>query len=866
MPFDNVVEPLMESVRRNPEKTAVVFEGDEFTYRELNESVNRFAHVLVDGFGIKAGDRVAYLLPNCPELIEIYYAIQKIGAVAVPLNFKLIPREIGYLANASAAAALLFDSRFADKVSEARGLLGDCVRLGCIGSCVDGAVCMGDACASASIAEPALFRDSYALSRIQYTGGSTGLPKGAARTHHADLVEIDAILDSNSMAEDEDNVVLVQCPLEHHGGHSWFSCAFAAGATLVVCAAFDAESILHSIERHRVTYMILLPPTTYLRLLRCPTIGCYDLSSMRLVQSAAGATSPDIVAALYEAFPNAVVNYGWGQSESGAGTSIRLTKNLVQQESPLLGSIGRPMKHVSMKIVDSQGHEVPAGCIGEALFKGESVMDGYYGQDELTAEVMTPDGWLRTGDMMEMDAEGNFYLRSRKKDMVKSGGENVFVGEVEGVLRRHPDIDDCIVFSTSDAVMGEAVAAVVQSRPSADLTAIDVQRWCKKFIASYKKPRYVVFMDDLGRDDAGKVRKQEVVRFFEAHKSEAAPRLHEKICQDPDIYLIQVPFSWGTPIGHTNVYLIRSAERDLLVDTGVSHEAAFDILRLALDELGVDIERLDIFLTHFHIDHLGLAAAFAGRTTRVYLGAEDEALLRKRGFGSYRGTLKSRLLCEGFSESDLDELALEDGRLIPRSHWPVPDEFVNLGDCEEFLCGSVRMQSVATPGHTPGHRCLYLPDSGIMFLGDHILMDSSPNMAPFDEDFDSLEVYLSSLERVLRFPIRMALMGHGHVDSSIGSEELSARVRWLISHHEKRLEKIEAYISSHEGATGTDIAQSIPWNIPYVRWGDIPAIQKWIIACETVAHLDYLLNRSRVSKRLVQGVYRYFIDGSAHGA
>ena len=258
----NVAEPFLASVRAHPDKTAVVFDGREITYRAMNDRINQMAGVLTCDLGVRPGDRVAYLLPNCPELLELYYAVQKIGAVVVPLNYKLIPREVAYLVNASGAEVLVFASQFAASVAEAAQSFTSDVALASAGGDVPGALDLERACAGSGTAEPPLFRDADALSRIQYTGGSTGLPKGAARTHGADLVELDAIMDSNGIGDDPDNVVLIQCPLEHHGGHSWFTIAFAAGATLVICEAFNAEQILHFIEFYRVTYMILLPPTT----------------------------------------------------------------------------------------------------------------------------------------------------------------------------------------------------------------------------------------------------------------------------------------------------------------------------------------------------------------------------------------------------------------------------------------------------------------------------------------------------------------------------------------------------------------------------------------------------------------------------
>lgn len=856
--YDNVAQPFLACVRANPDACAMVFEGERISYGQMNERVNRFAHLLREEAAVAPGDRVAYLLPNCPELMEVYYAAQKIGAVTVPLNFKLIAREVGFLVNASGAETLVFAAQFADLVAEAALDFEHPVRCFCVGGAAEGAVDAEEVLARCASDEPLMFHEDAALSRIQYTGGSTGLPKGAARTHRADLVELASVTASNGMAASPGSIALVQCPLEHHGGHSWFTSIFATGGTLIICAAFNAERILHDIAAYGVTHMILLPPTTYERLTRCPVIDQYDLSSVRLVQSAAGATTRSMIEGVLAQFPNAELNYGWGQSESGTGTSLRITRAMLAEDSPLLGSIGRPMPYASLKIVDDEGREVPVGEVGEALIKTEAAMEGYYGQPDLTAAAFTADGWLRTGDMMSQDEAGYFFMRSRKKDMVKSGGENVFVAEVENVLRAHPAIDDCLVFGTSDPVMGEAVAAVVQPAPGAVLTAADVQMHCKQTLASYKKPRYVVFMDDMGRDSAGKVRKARIEEYFDAHKAQAAPRLHEKLSDDPEIYLIQVPFSEGTPIDFTNAYLLRTAERDLLIDTGTSHEASYSVLSRALEELKVDMARTDIFLTHFHIDHLGLAAALAAPTTRVYLSAPDEVLFRARGEASYRGTMKRRLIEEGFPPEDLEVLARTDARLIPRAQWPMPEAFETVADGDVLSVGPYTLDVVATPGHTPGHLCLAVRDRDIVFLGDHVLENTSPNMAPFPNEPDSLGDYLTSLEKIDGLGPLRGFMGHGAIDAKAPASRLHDRIAWLLDHHGQRLHEVEAPVAAHPGATGTEIAKTIHWNIPYEHWDEVPIIQRWIIVGETAAHLDHLLAQGLISVEKEQGTRHYF--------
>ena len=395
--------------------------------------------------------------------------------------------------------------------------------------------------------------------------------------------------------------------------------------------------------------------------------------------------------------------------------------------------------------------------------------------------------------------------------------------------------------------MGEAVAAVIQPRAGSNLTAAEVQTHCKGYIASYKKPRYVVFMDDLGRDGAGKVRKLDVVAYFDERKEQAAPRHHEKLCSDPDIYLIQVPYSGGTPIGYTNAYLIVTDERNLLVDTGVSHEASYEVLRSALQDLHVDMARTDVFATHFHIDHLGLVAALAHEDTRVYLSARDEEVFRGRGARSYRGIIGRRGWRARASAGRVDELERTDASLILGAwNGPCP-RVVNLADGDEVRYGGYRMRAVDTPD-TPRHQCLYLPDQKIMFYGDHVLMNSSPNMAPFPDEADSLGDYLRSLDKVAQLPVAFACMGHGFVDPRRQAEAMPARIAWLRQHHQQRLDEILARIDEVPGMTGTELAKSITWNIPHDTWEEIPIIQRWIIVCETLAHLDHLRGEGRVRR------------------
>ncbi len=509
--YRNIVEPVLDWAKRDPGRIAVVYKDDVLTYEDLDTLSRRIARVFT-ARGIQPGDRVAYLLPNRPELIAVYVAIQRIGAVAVPLNYRLIPREIAFLVNSVETSMLLFDQRFLDAVRAAKDDLAAGIELISVGARSEFSERLYDIEESMSADELELYVDG-GPSRIQFTGGSTGVPKGVVRSHAADLCEIAAVSASNGMDELKHPVALVQCPLEHHGGHSWFSSCLAIGATVVVCGKFEPDKIYAQIEEHKATHVILLPPVTYLRLVQDGHPENYDLSSVRIIQSAAGGITPEIVNAIFDTFANADINYGWGQSESGVGTSMRMTREMYAAQDPKLASIGVPMDTLEIKIVDDDFNELPCGQTGEAVVRTPAVMDGYWGQPQLTEAAFTQ-GWLHTGDVMTVDEDGYCYLRSRKRDIIKSGGENVFMGEVQTAILRNPKVADCAVFGVPDPLMGEAVAAVVQPVRGESLTACEVKEACKEYIASYKKPRYVEFTDDLGRDDAGKLRMAPVIEYF----------------------------------------------------------------------------------------------------------------------------------------------------------------------------------------------------------------------------------------------------------------------------------------------------------------------------------------------------------------
>ena len=206
-------------------------------------------------------------------------------------------------------------------------------------------------------------------------------------------------------------------------------------------------------------------------------------------------------------FPNAEIFYGWGQTESGLGTSCVLSSDSVAGRNGYACSIGRPMPFVELKVVDDNWNELPAGEPGEAIIRSPASMKGYYKHPELTEALMGPDGWMRTGDIMVKDEAGYYYLLTRKKDIIKSGGENVFCSDVENVVKMHPAVLECVIVGVPDERLGEAVMAVVQLRPGQSLSLPELQEHCKKYLSSYKKPLYMETVDSFDMDDAGKIRR-----------------------------------------------------------------------------------------------------------------------------------------------------------------------------------------------------------------------------------------------------------------------------------------------------------------------------------------------------------------------
>lgn len=895
--WSNMVEPFLASAAADPTRTAIVFGDVQIDYAAARSTVYRLARTLRDR-GVRRGDKVAYLLPNCPEIVELFYAVQLVGAVAVPLNVRSVPREIAYLVQAAQADTLIFAAQYTGQVDPARDHLTG-VRLLCVdGACqpagarpwpladlglagldprVTGGVrpqwaaSLTDLQAGAADEPLEPVRDPDALSRIQFTGGSTGVPKGVERTHRADLVNAEGTYLSNGLDADERKVVLIQCPLEHHGGHAWFTMAVAVGATLVLCAAFDPAAIARQIERQRVSFLILLPPTTLARLMHHPAISEHDLASVRLVQSAAGGLSPEVVAGVHRHFPQAVLNYGWGQTESGLGASLAFQPGGDDADTVRVGSVGRPMPFTEMRVVDDDGAPVPDGVVGEAQLRSSALMRGYHHQPDATAQAFTADGWLRTGDLMRRDADGYYYLMSRRRDLIKSGGENVFVSEVEDAVRTHPGVADCLVFAVPDDRLGEMVAVAVEPCAGAAVDLDAVQETCRGRLSRFKVPRHLYLLDSLGRDWSGKLDKPAIVRscrVLAAVRASEAERpdlggapgttgvagagvlagpAYVQVCTDPEIFAVPLPHVSGVEEATWCYLLPGRGGRSLLVDTASDTVAGLGLLARVLADLGVDRADLDVLVTHEHADHTGLTWRIRQEPGRVLAGEAAVRHLHRVADTDDVTRAVDWWVRAGFTEQDGHTFEALRRRANPTrllDEHPVP-----LADGTRLTVAGYEYRLLATPGHTPGSVCLYHPERRVLLTGDHLLAHVTPPLCPAPGETGVAAAHLASLARVADLPVDLWLPAHGP-----RGQDHAARARHLIDHHEERARRVAALVADRPGVRAADLVAHLDWHhLP--DWQAAPLGLRWLTAGQTTAYLDLLVER---------GTLRRDADGRHH--
>jgi O-succinylbenzoate-CoA ligase len=476
--------------------------GRRFTFPELNARANRTAHALAD-LGVAKGDRVALLMMNGVEYVESFFAVAKLGAIVVPLNWRLVPDELAFILQDSGAGVLVFDSEFRTAVSElhGRGAGATNVREWIeVGDASDGAPFARryDALQEhASAAEPAIGAADDDPLYIMYTSGTTGLPKGAVHTHRSALWACFTIgMTADVRYRDRYIIVL---PLFHVGALTPLTGNVHRGMTTILMRAFDPRCLWETVARERVTTLLAVPAMLNF-MLQVPNLEQYDCATLRWVMSGAAPVPVTLIEAYVRR--GIEVHQVYGLTESCGPACLISPEDAVAKA----GSTGKAFFHTDVRVVDASGADVAPGGVGEVLVRGLHVMQGYWNRPEATADTIR-DGWLHTGDLATIDDEGFVYIADRKKDMIISGGENIYPAEIENVLLSCPHVRDAAVIGQASEKWGESpLAIVVRGDPA--LTERDVLGHCQGKLARYKQPKAVLFVDEIPRNPSGKILKR----------------------------------------------------------------------------------------------------------------------------------------------------------------------------------------------------------------------------------------------------------------------------------------------------------------------------------------------------------------------
>jgi len=482
-----------DNVKQYGEYACLTFEGRELTNADQQRSACRVANALRRR-GVEPGDRVVVMLPNCPEVLQSYAAIARLGAVAVPVVFLLGPAEVGHILAHSEARLLITSPDLAWK---AEGWPGTVVL---VGGEAPGALGWEDIVAREPDAFAPVERGPRDLAVILYTAGTTGQPKGVALSH--DNLVSNARAAARLYELDRTAWSLAVLPLSHSYGLTLMNAGNILGTRAVLLRWFNPELVLETIERYRVQQMAGVP-TMFVYLLNFPEAERFDTSSMKLWGSGAAPLPVGIVAPFEARFGGRLLE-GYGLTEASPVVSAHRYSG-----ERRLGSVGQPIPGVEVAIVDDGDRPLPAGEIGEVCVRGPNVMLGYYRMPEETARTIRG-GWLYTGDMGRLDGDGFLYIVERKKDLIIRGGFNIYPREVEDVLYAHPAVAETAVVGVPDPLMGEDVLAFVVAKAGAAATAEALIAFCQERLARYKCPKAVRFVESLPKSPIGKILRKEL--------------------------------------------------------------------------------------------------------------------------------------------------------------------------------------------------------------------------------------------------------------------------------------------------------------------------------------------------------------------
>jgi fatty-acyl-CoA synthase len=500
---------LGKRAQLTPDREALldVATGQRYTYARLNERANCLANFFQDQLGVKKGDRVSILAHNGVSYLDLFFGLAKIGAIFAPLNWRLVARELSYIVNNCGSKVLLCGPEFVYTLDEMRPDIEVAHLIGLEGAQISGAWDYEQALASASAADPIRpSLDDKDPHCILYTSGTTGRPKGAVILHRQVLWN--CINTAVSWGLTADDVSPVFTPLFHAGGlFAFLTPLFYLGGRIVLTRGFDVEQSLQIIQDERCT-VILGVPTLFQMWLDSEAFDLAGFDHVRFFISGGAPCPPSLIDAWREA-KGVVFRQGYGLTEVGPNCFTMTDEDSLART----GSVGRPIFHSQMRLVDEHGIDVANGQTGELIIKGPHVCAGYWNNPEATAGALR-DGWFYTGDMARQDEDGFFYISGRFKDMIISGGENVYAAEVEAVLVEHPAVAEAALIGKPDEKWGEVGLMIVVLEKGQPATENDLREFCQGRLARYKVPKQFVFSDALPYSPYGKVMKQALKKQF----------------------------------------------------------------------------------------------------------------------------------------------------------------------------------------------------------------------------------------------------------------------------------------------------------------------------------------------------------------
>lgn len=484
----------------------------EITWRIFDEKANRFANLLLER-GIQKGDKVGILLMNCLEWLPIYFGVLKTGALAVPLNFRYAPDEIEYCVNLAEIDILVFGPEFIGRVEEIADRISEHRLLFYVGeNCPTFAESYNTLTADCSSVAPGikLTDDDYAA--IYFSSGTTGFPKAILHKHRALMHS--AVVEQKHHGQTHDDVFLCIPPLYHTGAKMhWFG-SLISGGRAVLLKGTKPEFVLDAVSREKCTIVWLLVPWAQ-DILEALDRGelkkeDYELDQWRLMHIGAQPVPRSLIRHWRDYFPEHEYDTNYGLSESIGPGCVHLGVENVEH----VGAIGVPGYGWECKIVDEQRREVKRGEVGELAVKGPGVMICYYHDEKATDEVLDKEGWLYTGDMAKQDEEGFYYLVDRKKDVIISGGENIYPVQIEDFLHGFEPVNDVAVIGLADKRLGEIAAAIIEIKQGYTCTEEEVQEYCRK-LPKYKRPRRIIFAE-VPRNATGKIEKPKLREIYGA--------------------------------------------------------------------------------------------------------------------------------------------------------------------------------------------------------------------------------------------------------------------------------------------------------------------------------------------------------------